>query len=147
MKRGFETSKLINIQSKGIIYLIESRIRPSSSSTAMLGFDNYSLEHLMPKKWRNNWQPCENEEMARQRDSKLLTLGNLAIITQSLNASIRDASWETKKIGKGAKPGLNMCASGLVTLYDALNHDTWDETDISARADWLFDQASKIWKL
>ena len=50
MKIGFETSKLVNLQSKGIIYLLESKIRSDNSSTVLLGFNNYSLEHLMPKK-------------------------------------------------------------------------------------------------
>ncbi len=49
LMNGFNSSKLVNLQSKGIVYLIESRIRPSNSSTVLLGFDNYSLEHLMPK--------------------------------------------------------------------------------------------------
>ena len=148
LKIGFDNSKLINLQSKGIIYLIESRIRPASSSTALLGFNNYSLEHLMPKKWRNNWQPCGTEEDARKRDSILLTLGNLAIITQSLNASIRDAAWDVKKVGKGTnKPGLNLCAGGLSTLHDALGKDEWNETEIMDRAGWLTEQATTIWKL
>ena len=148
LKIGFDNSKLINLQSKGIIYLIESRIRPASSSTALLGFNSYSLEHLMPKKWRNNWQPCDTEEDARKRDSILLTLGNLAIITQSLNASIRDAAWDVKKSGKGAnKPGLNLCAGGLSTLHDALGKDEWNETEIKGRASWLAEQAATIWKL
>lgn len=147
LQYGFDNSKLINLQSKGIIYLIESRIRPANIGVALLGFDHYSLEHLMPKKWRNNWTACGSEEEARRRDGQLLTLGNLAIITQALNASIRDASWETKKAGKGAKPGLNLCASGLVTLFDVLSKDSWDEDDITARAAWLCDNAKKIWKL
>jgi hypothetical protein len=102
----------------------------------------------MPKKWRNNWQPCVTEEDARKRDSLLLTLGNLAIITQSLNASIRDATWDVKKAGKGTnKPGLNLCAGGLATLHDALGKDEWDETEIRERASWLTAQAATIWKL
>lgn len=106
LKIGFESSKLVNLQSKGIIYLIESKIRPDNSSTALLGFNNYSLEHLMPKKWRNNWGSCASEDEEKKRDSILLTLGNLAIIPQALNASIRDAAWNVKKIGKGQnKPG------------------------------------------
>ncbi|WP_440583129.1 type IIL restriction-modification enzyme MmeI [[Clostridium] scindens] len=99
MKIGFETSKLVNLQSKGIIYLLESKIRSDNSSTALLGFNNYSLEHLMPKKWRNNWGACATEDDAKKRDSLLLTLGNLAIIPQALNASIRDAAWNVKKAG------------------------------------------------
>lgn len=143
---GFQKSKLVNLQSKGIIYLIETYLRPSSSSTTLLGFNQYSLEHLMPKKWRNNWEACETEEAARWRDSTLLTLGNLAIITQSLNASIRDSNWTTKKAGNGDnKPGLDLCAGGIVTMFDVLEKDTWTESDINDRAKWLYDKAKDLW--
>lgn len=148
LKIGFESSKLVNLQSKGIIYLIESKIRPDNSSTALLGFNNYSLEHLMPKKWRNNWGSCASEDEEKKRDSILLTLGNLAIIPQALNASIRDAAWNVKKIGKGQnKPGLLLCASGLCTLHNVLQKNIWDESEIEKRADWLLTQAKNIWKI
>ena len=147
MCKGFQNSKLVNLQSKGILYLIESRIRPSSIATVLLGFDQYSLEHLMPKKWSNNWPKCADEESARKRDMILLTLGNLAIIPQTLNASIRDASWEVKKTGKGNMQGLITCAGGLVTLQKALTLQIWDEETISERANWLYENANDIWKL
>ena len=54
-------------------------------SVAMLGFNSYSLEHLMPKKWRNNWGIAIDPE---NRDFLLQTLGNLAIITASLNSAM-----------------------------------------------------------
>ena len=102
----------------------------------------------MPKKWRNNWAPCASDAEARQRDSVLLTLGNLAIIPQSLNASIRDSSWNEKKAGKGVNnPGLSICASGLTTIHDALQKDVWDETEIGLRADWLYEQARSLWDM
>lgn len=148
LREGFKNSKLVNLQTRGIIYLIESNIRPANSATVLLGFDRYSLEHLMPKKWRNNWAACSSDDLARQRDSKLLTLGNLAIIPQSLNASIRDGDWLTKKNGKGAnKPGLDVCAAGLSTVYDALLENEWTESKIDARADWLFEKAKDLWKI
>lgn len=148
MKIGFETSKLVNLQSKGIIYLLESKIRSDNSSTALLGFNNYSLEHLMPKKWRNNWGACATEDDAKKRDSLLLTLGNLAIIPQALNASIRDAAWNVKKAGKGQnKPGLLLCASGLYTLHDVLQKNDWNEHEIENRAEWLLANAQNIWKI
>lgn len=147
LENGFYFSKLYNLQTRGILYLIESGIRPANSATILLGFDGYSLEHLIPKKWRNNWEPLQTEELAKERDSKLLTLGNLAIITQSLNASIRDANWATKKTGKKNKLGLNICADGLLTLSDALEKDGWNESEIDARAQWLFTQARNLWKL
>lgn len=147
LENGFYFSKLYNLQTRGILYLIESGIRPANSATILLGFDGYSLEHLIPKKWRNNWEPLQTEELAKERDSKLLTLGNLAIITQSLNASIRDANWATKKTGKKNRLGLNICADGLLTLSDALEKDDWNESEIDSRAQWLFTQARNLWKL
>lgn len=147
LRSGFEKSKLVNLQSRGVIYLIESRIRPENSSTALLGFNNYSLEHMMPKKWRNNWNPCESEEDEKKRDTLLLTLGNLAIIPQALNASIRDENWKIKKAGKGNKLGLDICAAGLITVHNALQKEEWTEIDIKERSAWLCDHARTIWAL
>ncbi len=145
---GFKTAKLVNLQTRGILYLLEAGIRSAKSSTALLGFNNYSLEHMMPKKWRNNWAACATDTLARQRDSTLLTLGNLAIIPQSLNASIRDSSWDDKKTGKGVNnPGLSVCAAGLTTIHDALQKEIWDEESIECRAEWLFEQARSLWDM
>lgn len=145
---GFQKSKLTNLQTRGILYLIESYVRPVNSATLLLGFDGYSLEHLMPKKWRNNWPSCASDDLAKQRDSKLLTLGNLAIIPQALNASIRDSDWTTKKSGRGInKPGLEICAKGLVTLNTALMEAEWSERCIDIRANWLFKIAKELWKI
>lgn len=145
---GFKTAKLVNLQTRGILYLLEAGIRSAKSSTALLGFNNYSLEHMMPKKWRNNWAVCSSDELARQRDFMLLTLGNLAIIPQSLNASIRDSSWDAKKARKGVNnPGLSVCAAGLTTMHDALQKDTWNEDEIALRAEWLYEQARSLWDM
>lgn len=145
--KSFETEyKLTNLQTKGILYLIEANIRPKNSGTNILTFDSYSLEHLMPKKWRNHWDIPETEEEAADRDRKLLTLGNLAIITQSLNASIRDADWNKKKAGKGEKnPGLVACSGGLATFEGVLDVEIWNEDSIEKRGEKLAEEAVSIW--
>ena len=145
VRTAFEKSRLYNLQSKGVLYLLESAIHQRMSSTALLGFNQYTLEHMMPKKWRNKWGALD-EEAAAQRDKKLLTLGNLAIITNSLNASIRDADWTTKKKGEGDKGGLALCAGGLATMGGALEKESWDENDIAERAKWLADKALEVWR-
>jgi hypothetical protein len=104
LRDGFENSILINKQTAGIIYLIESKIRDrNKQATGLLGISKYSLEHLMPKKWENKWGSVSTNEDKDNRNRKLKTLGNLAIITQSLNASIRDSSWPTKKLAAKIK--------------------------------------------
>lgn len=145
LEDGFNNSKLTNLQAKGVIYFIETNLRSSKDALAMLGFNQYSLEHLMPRKWRNHWKPCDSIEEARNRDNKLATLGNFAIITQALNTSISDSEWMIKKSGNKGNPGLDQCASGLLTMGNVLSENEWDESKIETRAKWLFDKAKDIW--
>ena len=146
LKDGFNQSKLINKQATGILYFIESKIRNRAKhSTSILGLGRYSLEHIMPKKWENNWGQLANQEDKINRNRKLLTLGNLTIITASLNSSIRDGDWNVKKAGKTNKHGLNQYASGLDTFSQYLTRATWDEQAISQRAEFLYDQAATVW--
>lgn len=147
LEKGFNTSILINKQSAGILYLIESKIRNEKDSTALLGISKYSLEHLMPKKWRNNWDKLSSKESEINRDRKLLTLGNLTIITQSLNSSIRDSKWEDKLKGKNKKGGLIEYSVGLKTISQFLKYPEWNEKTIEERALFLYEKAKQIWKI
>ena len=148
VRTAFHETILTNKYAAGVLYLIESKIRDRSKhSTALLGINKYSLEHLMPKKWRNNWSFTGDDVAADKRDRVLLTMGNLAIITQSLNASIRDADWVTKKVGKGDKGGLVKYSEGIETLHSYLSLDQWDEERIFDRATNLAEKALKTWSI
>lgn len=147
-KSGFAESKLINKQSRGVLYFIETKLQQSEkSATQLLGLDRYHLEHLMPKKWETHWKlPDASQEAKDARSKILLTLGNLAIIRPSLNASIKNADWATKKSGNSTRnPGLEHYASGLETMVDCLKVDDWNEQEIENRAKDLCKKAMKIW--
>lgn len=146
VRAAFHQSILVNKYARGVLYMIESRTRRAAHSTVLLGMEKYSLEHMMPKKWSNHWALPSGADK-EERNRILLTLGNLTIITQSLNASIRDADWLTKKSGKGNSGGLSKYAAGLDTLFDSLNAPSWDEDTIKERADRLADSALQIWTL
>lgn len=147
VKNAFSSSYLTNKYATGVLYLIESKRRNQNLySTQLLGVSKYSLEHMMPKKWRNHWEFNGTETDAEMRDRTLLTLGNLTIITQSLNSAIRDSDWKTKKVGKGDKGGLKKYADGIETLAKYLELENWDENSIRARADDLAETALNIWK-
>lgn len=146
LKEGFLQSKLVNKQAAGILYFLESKIRNRSKhSTALLGLNSYSLEHIMPKKWENNWNKVANDQEKITRNRALLTLGNLTILPVSLNTSIRDGSWDVKRFGKNNKPGLNQYASGFDTFSQYLSLASWDESNILNRASFLYDEAKKVW--
>ena len=127
--------------------MIESKIRNRSlQSTQVLGISKYSLEHLMPKKWENHWGKLSNQEDRIKRNRKLLTLGKLTIITQSVNATIRDSSWVTMKKGKADKKGLLQYSGGLETISKYLQLPEWNEQTIEERANDLYEHAKTVWK-
>lgn len=139
---------LINEQNTGILYMLETRLRSDSySATVMKGIKYYTLEHLMPKKWKQTWGMTGlNDATIQNRDDILYTLGNLAIIPGKLNTSISNSKWQDKLNGKGNKPGLIKAASGLITLDKYLKITDWDENEITKRANDLYVQILKVWK-
>ncbi len=145
LKDGFNKNIIINQRAKGILYLIESLSRDDKHATALKGFNCYSLEHLMPKKWNHETWPTISPFSDDDRNKILRTLGNLAIIPAKLNASISNKSWSIKKNGNTHKHGLNYYADGLVTLNYPLSLNIWDESTIAERANQLFMDAKKKW--
>lgn len=139
------------IKAKCILFLLEFNLRSEKQATTLKPFSDYSLEHLMPQKWTTYWMP-ENipdeskQDFITERDSVINTLGNLAIITQQLNSSIRNATWNKKKNGNGKNAGLIEYASDLFTLKDVINKQEWNEDTIEERAEWIASKVNEIWK-
>jgi len=141
---GFNNSKLSNKQALGVLYLLESQLRTTRYTTHLKPMMQYQLEHLLPKKWRNNWN-IENPNDSDERDRKLLTLGNLSLISETLNKSIGDRDWQSKLNGNSNYDGLLTYASGLYTIQKYLNRQIWDEAEIQNRAYDIIKMALQIW--
>jgi len=148
LKKAFFDSTLTNQQAKVILYLIEKSTRDTKKySTNLRPLNEYSLEHIMPKKWRNNWDVPDSFRNAdnERREELVLKLGNLTIITASLNSSIRDASWEIKKNGNDNKKGLKEYSTGISIFEKYLSSETWDENTIIKRGNELFELSKTVW--
>ena len=146
IKHGIKNIIYINRQALGFLYMLESRLRSDKlAATQLYGIGNYSLEHLLPKKWRQYWAVPEDEEIVKQTDYALYTFGNLAIIPGALNPSISKAPWPTKLGGKGSKEGLLKYAKGLVTLDEYLTLPDWNLEAIRNRAKKLYEQVLATW--
>ena len=134
-----------NKKALAILYLLETAIREGKPhATKLLPFDSYSLEHLMPKSWKENW-PLPENVTEEDRDDAISCLGNLAMLPSKLNTSISNASWTTKKDGKGGNRGIVYYASDIETLAEVITKPAWDETTISERADWIAGKANVVW--
>lgn len=142
---AFHTSALSNTRAKAILYLLESKLRSKKHSTCLDKCSKYELEHLMPKNWEAHWATLPEGVTENDRNKALKTLGNLMIISDSLNSSISNADWTTKKNGTQKYKGLLKYASELEIWNGALNLPEWNENTIYARAEWLAQQACEVW--
>ena len=144
MVDAFHTVKLNNNRSRAVLFLLESKVRDKKYATALLPCNSYTLEHLMPKKWREKWGiPAGVDE--EERDNIVDTLGNMVLLPISLNASISNAEWETKKNGTPKKDGLIKYASDLEIWCKALTLPEWNEQTIFDRAEKLAKMANSVW--
>lgn len=115
-----------------------------------------SVEHLMPQTWTEAWplangekgltreelwnvrEPDERTLATQKRNEALQTIGNLTILTQSLNSAASNASWAEKK--------RQILESSLLPINQQLNSiKDWDEAAIQSRGSALFDRALTIW--
>lgn len=112
---------------------------------------NLTIEHLLPNKWEKNW-PLDIEgksaeevvEEERRRNILKNTLGNLTLITGSLNPALSNESWEHKRpeILKYSKLNLNR-------YFQAEENETlniWNEEKIIERSNKFTDLFISIWQ-
>jgi len=128
-----------------------------SSKFEPISFDGpLTVEHILPQSWVEHWplpngekglssrdlRAAEEDDERRQpsydRYEALHTLGNLTLLTQSLNSSVSNSSWTVKKDA--------MLDSSLLPITQRLRHyEKWDEETIELRGKELFQEALKIW--
>ncbi len=105
-----------------------------------------TVEHLLPQTWENTW-PLEAQadegpeirlERINRRNQVLQTIGNLTLLTSSLNPAVSNSPWDRKRPEILRYSQLNLARD----LHDAAH---WDEDAIRKRSEDLFQYAVKIW--
>lgn len=144
-----------------LFLVIEMKIRNAKQEQITIYSESLTIEHIMPQGWHEHWElngkliPKQDLEIASQaklaeessdgyfhqidqRNNLVQTLGNLTILTDSLNPSVSNSSFDIKKkeIIKQSTLMLNRY------FYD---YETWNEEDIKARSDLLFTYIRDIW--
>lgn len=146
LEQCFRNTKMNNKRARGILYMLESRIRSRAMmATEVLPFSRYTLEHLLPQKWSLEKWPLCGEYSMEERNIMLQTLGNFTILPQPLNTAISNDSWANKLNGNSRNKGLREYATGLLTLQDYLTLPQWNEDEIIKRAKDLADKAKLVW--
>lgn len=140
-KDEFLTAKLSNQNSREILFCIALNQRKSPmSDIKKLSSSSYSIEHMMPIKWKENWMtPDMDEQKTENRDKALRTLGNLTLVTRRLNSKLSNAAWIEKKETLKKYSSLSM-------TVDYLPATDWNEEKITLRADDLLISALDMWR-
>ncbi len=141
-----------------VLGAVEQELRHQSSMHEAIELPRgLEIEHVMPQGWRTHWDtvpPLSPEEAAR-RDKFVNTLGNLTLVTKSLNGSLSNRPW-TDAEAKGLKDG-GEAGKGKRTLIDAFSllvlnkeivqghADRWTESDITARSKHITTAIAAVW--
>jgi len=93
----------------------------------------------MPQSWKDHWAPPVGviaEDAGKLRNNLLHTIGNLTIVTKSLNPKLSNSPWN-KKLPEIRK------RNGLCINLNL--PETWDDAAIKKRGEELFTTALAIW--
>ena len=129
----------------------------------------YTLEHIMPKSWQKHWLSVPlrksdgteyiaddgtkidltTDDGQKIRKQHIESLGNMTLLSQNLNASVKNNTYEKKIEGEGdKKPGYRKYTSLLITKKLVDNYDQgkteWNESEIDKRTSVLCGLISKI---
>jgi hypothetical protein len=123
----------------------------------------YSLEHVMPQSLSQAWSigalPVYNvngekiediKEAESTRYEKIYNLGNMTLLTRSLNSSIKNKRFDLKINGDGRNDGIRKLSSLFITTEDIIKpfhegNKVWDERNIDKRTKSLFNEIISIW--
>jgi hypothetical protein len=131
-----------------ILEALEQQIRTSKCEKILIQ-GPLTVEHVLPQSWKAYWPvngipevemfPGENPEDVRDR--MLHTFGNLTLLTQELNTSVRNAPFATKR------PEIAKQSSLMLNAYfqEFQDCDAWNESTILERSQKLLDTAKKVW--
>ncbi|MCD1287795.1 MULTISPECIES: DUF262 domain-containing protein [unclassified Brevibacterium] len=101
---------------------------------------NYPIEHILPRAWQENW-PVESAEDEEERQVRVHRLGNLTLLTQSLNSKVSNGPWSAKR---AALLNHNTISLTGRVVSRTEGHD-WDEALIDQRTEELIDILLAVW--
>lgn len=141
-----------------VLGAVEQQLREQSRMHEAVDLPHgLEIEHVMPQGWRTHWDttPPLTQEEAGRRDKFVNTLGNLTLVTKSLNGSLSNRPW-TDAEAAGMKEG-GEAGKGKRTLIDAFSllvlnkeivqdhHSSWTEDDIKVRSKHITEAIAAVW--
>jgi len=138
-----------------LLALDEAMFTPLTEKYTLQG--NLTVEHIMPQGWEMHWllTPRENEtpesylERKQRRNGLVHNIGNLTLLTKSLNPSVSNGpfdNWtDNGKDRKGKRDSI-LEHSAINLNRFLIDAKSWGEDEIIKRGEYLFCIVAGIWK-
>lgn len=132
-------------RTKSILKLIDRAMRTTQNEHINLN-DGISVEHILPQAWQRSDYPLlpnhDSDQQITVRNQYLHNIGNLTLLTRSLNSTISNGPFLLKrpKIAEQSALRLNVYFQNPPS-----GPGNWNETAIRHRADELFQVALRLW--
>ncbi len=111
---------------------------PKSDSRVRRG--SLTVEHLLPQRWKDSW-PVDGLSEEIERDAHVHRLGNLTLLTQSLNSAVSNGPWQGEK---GKRAALKASDTLLMTRGPR-DEEEWTEALIDARTEQMVHAIVETW--
>ena len=118
-------------------------VGPARSRTgSRVARNSMHIEHLLPRNWKRHW-PVLDLAAEIARDQHVHRLGNLTLVTQSLNSEVSNGPWRGERGKHAALQAHDVC---LMTRDVRLEHAAvWDEAAIDARGEQMVTDLLRTW--
>lgn len=141
-----------------VLGAVEQQLRDQSQRYEVVDLPNrLEIEHIMPQGWRTFWDstPKLTPEEAAQRDRYVNTIGNLTLVTKSLNGSLSNRPWTDNEAtgltdggeaGKGKRTLLDTFSLLVLNKEIVQGHNNiWTESDIKERSMNVAEAITAVW--
>ncbi|HWL01734.1 MAG TPA: DUF262 domain-containing HNH endonuclease family protein [Microbacteriaceae bacterium] len=142
---------------RAVLSAVEQYLRSTAKHEQVAVPSGLSIEHVMPREWRTFWnpEPKLDPQAEARRDVLVNSIGNLTLITQSLNSSLRHRPWlDAESVGlkqgghegQGKRSLLNTFSLLVLNKQIVDAHPlAWTDDDIEARATQLTEAIIAVW--
>lgn len=131
---------------------LDNELQGDGREPVEITYDQLWIEHVMPQSWEAHWPLPEPEAGPTEQDAPspagptpeetrnrlIHTFGNLTLLTENLNRDLKNSDYASKR------PRITQNSALAMNTYFQ-SRDSWDENEIIARGEALFDVALNLW--
>jgi hypothetical protein len=148
VRKGLSHLPLYRMLTRGrlrmVLEALEDQLRGPKTEDEFVRRGKLTIEHVMPQQWQSHWPPLVGDDLEDaqvERERLVHSIGNLTLVTKSLNPALSNGPWVDKQKALN-RHGVLLLNSELVREY---GDDWFLEDQIKERSRVLADRICETW--